>query len=85
MIKRIIAGLAITIISFLLLKHNEWLIRQTGTWYWAEKHLGTEGGTRLMLRLIALLGVIIGLLTVTGLHERFIKWILSPLFKIPLT
>jgi hypothetical protein len=84
MITRIIIGLIITIIAFLLLRYNEWLVRQIGMWAWAERHLGTEGGTRLAYKLIAFFGIIVGLLTIAGLHERFIRWILSPLFRVPL-
>ena len=78
--RHIIIGFIITVISFLLLKHNFWLVEQTGTWGWAERVLGSEGGTRLVLKLLALLGVIIGLLTVVGLHDQFIRWLLIPLF-----
>lgn len=83
--KHIIIGLLITIISFLFLKYNEWLIRQTGTWYWAERHFGSEGGTRLLFKLISIFALFVGLLTITGLHERFIRGIFAPLFKMPLT
>ena len=83
--QRIFVGLLITIVSFLLLRYNEWLILQIGIWPWAEKWFGTEGGTRLAYRLIAVFGVIIGLLVITGLHEQFIRWLLSPLLGVPLT
>ena len=85
MIKRIAVGLLISVISFLLLRYNEWVIRQTGSWYWAEKYLGSEGGTRLMLKLICVFALIIGLLVITGLHVRFIRWLLAPLLRVPLT
>jgi len=85
MITRILTGLVITVIAFLLLRYNEWLVRQMGLWAWAERHLGTEGGTRLAYKLIAIFGIIVGLLTIAGLHERFIKWILAPLFRTPLS
>ncbi len=80
MLKRIIIGIIISTISFLLLKHNEWLVSQTGTSQWAEKWFGSEGGTRLFLKLIALFSFIVGMLVILNMHERFIRWILSPLF-----
>lgn len=83
--RRIIIGFIICAISYLLLRHNEWLIRQTGTSFWAEKWFGSEGGTRLLLKLISLLAFIIGMLVILNMHERFIRWILSPLLGTPLT
>jgi hypothetical protein len=84
MFTRIFIGLIITILSFMVVWQTEWIVRQTGSFDWAEKYLGTEGGTRLAVKLIGVLGVVIGLITVTGMHERFMRWILAPLFG-PLT
>lgn len=83
--RRILIGLIICTISYLLLRHNEWLIRQTGTSAWAEKWFGTEGGTRLVLKLLAIFAFVVGMLVIFNMHARFIKWLLSPLFGTPLT
>lgn len=85
MLNRIIIGFIISALSFLLLRHNEWLVAQTGTSAWAEKWFGSEGGTRLLLKLLALFFFIAGMLVIFNMHERFIRWILSPLFGTPLT
>ncbi|HBH46337.1 MAG: hypothetical protein A2445_05625 [Candidatus Jacksonbacteria bacterium RIFOXYC2_FULL_44_29] len=81
MFNRILIGIVIAVIAFVLLLKNEWLIRQVGTSAWAEKYLGSEGGTRLMLKLISVLGIIIGLMVITGLHVAFFKWVFSPLTR----
>ena len=81
MFTRILIGIIITTISFLILKYNEWFIRQVGSWSWAERHIGTEGGSRLVYKLIAVFGIIIGLLTIADLHVRFLKWFFAPLVR----
>lgn len=85
MIKRIFIGLIMCAVFFLLLRYNEWLVAQTGTSAWAEKWLGSEGGTRLMLKLVSLLGFIMGMLMIFNLHSNLIHWILGPLLRAPLT
>ncbi|MBI4359544.1 MAG: hypothetical protein HY564_00420 [Candidatus Jacksonbacteria bacterium] len=85
MLKRIIIGLAISTVSFFLLRYNEWLVSQTGTSAWAEKWFGSEGGTRLLLKFFSLLGFVVGMLVIFNMHERFVRFIFSPLFKTPLT
>lgn len=79
MFKRIIIGLIICTISFLLLRYNEWLVYQTGTSAWAEKWFGSEGGTRLMFKLISILGFFVGMLVIFNLHVAFVKWVFSGL------
>ena len=78
---RIIIGLIITIISSLIVIKTEWLVQNIGHNTWAETHLGAEGGTRLMYKLIGVLGIIIGLFLITGLYDSFIRWLLSPLIR----
>ena len=79
MFTRILIGLVITFLSFMVVWKTEWLHRQTGGWAWAEKYHGTEGGTRLAMKLLGILGIVIGLITITGMHQRFLQWLLSPL------
>lgn len=85
MFTRILVGLLIAVGGFFLVYKSEWMYRQVGGWTWAERHFGSEGGTRLFLKAVGVLCVFIGLLTVVGLHVRFVRWVLSPLFKFPLT
>jgi hypothetical protein len=72
-------------VFFLLLRYNEWLVAQTGTSQWAEKWFGGEGGTRLMLKFLSLLGFMMGMLVILNMHNSLIKWILGPLLRAPLT
>jgi len=76
---KVFIGLIITAIGFLLVIYSEWFLRNFGRVAWAEKYLGTEGGTRLFYKFLGLLGIFIGLLIITGLFSSFAEWILSPL------
>ena len=76
MFTRILIGLIIAALCFLLVWKTEWIHVQVGSWHFAEKYLGSEGGTRLAIKLIGILGVFIGLLTVAGLQDNFVLWIL---------
>jgi uncharacterized protein YqgC (DUF456 family) len=75
---RIIIGIIITILAALLTIKADWVVNNFGHSAWAESKFGTEGGTRLMYKLIGIVGVLIGLLTITNLHARFLGWILAP-------
>ena len=52
------------------------MVWKTEAWFgffgriaFAEKYLGTEGGSRLFYKLIGMLAIIIGMLLVTGLYD----------------
>lgn len=74
-------GAIIIILSFLGLIYNEWLFRQMGSIGWAERHIRSEGGTRLLLKLICIFALMMGLLTITGLQDRFIRWIFGRIIQ----
>lgn len=78
---RVFIGIIITIISALMVVKSEWLINNIGHNAWAETHFGTEGGTRLMYKLIGIIGIIMGLFLITGLYDPFIRWLLAPLIR----
>ena len=82
MFTRIIVGLLIAIGSFFLVYKTEWLHQQVGNWRWAEKYLGMEGGTRLAIKLIGILGVLVGIMVITNWHEQLIKSLFARLFGL---
>jgi hypothetical protein len=47
---------------------------------WAEAHLGTEGGSRLLYKIIGFIIIIAGFLHATNLAGILIKWIATSLF-----
>ncbi len=48
---------------------------------WAEAHLGSSGGSRLLYKLIGLGVIFIGFLYLTGLLQGFLGFIFSPLLR----
>ena len=77
--KYIVGLIAIVVGVFLIIK-TEWFIENFGTNAWAEEHLGTSGGTRLMYKLIGLAIIIIAMMGVTGLLGNFIMATFGKLF-----
>jgi len=77
----IILGLLITGLGVLMVIKTEWLVKNFGRIYWFDKHLGTEGGTRLGYKFISLVLIFFGILALTGLYVPFFNWLLSPLMN----
>jgi hypothetical protein len=67
------------IVGFLLVKYSNWLVNNFGYTDWAEQHLGSYGGTRLMWKLIGLLFIIGALLVISGQMNTILYSIFSPL------
>ena len=78
MIPVIIGGL-ITYVGFLMVSKTEWLIENFGRIGFFEQYLSSEGGSRLGYKLVGILGVFIGILTITGLWDNLLGWVLFPL------
>lgn len=71
--KWIISLVVIAVGCFMVIK-TQWIYDFTGPIDWAEQHLGTEGGTRLFIKLlgvILILGVFLGVTGILG------NWILA--------
>lgn len=77
--KYIIGLLAIAFGAVLIIK-TEWFIENFGTSAWAEQHMGTSGGTRLLYKLIGLAIIFFAMLGVTGLLGGFIMGTIGRLF-----
>ncbi|HAZ17082.1 MAG: hypothetical protein A3H59_03835 [Candidatus Jacksonbacteria bacterium RIFCSPLOWO2_02_FULL_43_9] len=80
MLANIFWGLVVLAIGFLLSWKTEWFVSNFGRMAWAEKYLGTEGGTRLATKFIGFLAIFIGLLLITGLFDNFMNWALGFIF-----
>ncbi len=78
---RIIGGLIISAIGFLIIWKTNWIIENFGHSSWAEAKLGSSGGTRLLYKFIGLLILFFGLLMITNLHQSFLMGTLEKLFN----
>ena len=77
-----VIGFIVIVIGILMVIKTEWLIENFGTNDWAESHLGSEGGTRLMYKVLGLLSVVLSLMGMTGMLGEVILGIFGPLFGI---
>jgi len=74
-----IFGAVLFLIGPFLTIKSEWFLENFGRIEWAEKHLGTEGGTRLFYKLLGLVFIFFGLTMMFNLFTGIVLWIFSPL------
>ena len=77
----IVIGILMTVGGAMLVIKSEWFLNNFGRIAWFEAKLGTEGGSRLGYKLVGILFLFIGIITMTGSAPVFIGWLLSPLLK----
>ena len=59
---------------------TEWFVQNFGTSEWAEAHMGTSGGTRLLYKLIGVGIIVIAMLAMAGLLGGLIMGTVGKLF-----
>ena len=64
--------IALVVGIFMVIK-TEWLIQNLGTNDWAESHLGTEGGSRLMYKLMGMAAIFLGFLFLFNMQGGLIE------------
>lgn len=64
---RIVWGFLIVVAGTLMVIYGEKIYETFGAVPFAEKYLGTEGGSRLFYKLLGVLGVIIGFMIMTNM------------------
>lgn len=77
---RVIIGILIVAAGTLLIFKSEWFYINFGSIAWAEEHLGTSGGSRLMYKLLGLIGIFVGMLVATNLMGELIMGTIGRLF-----
>jgi len=65
-------------IGFLLVWKADWLMNNFGRIAWAEEHLGTEGGTRMLFKIIGILVIIGAFMVMTGAMGAILGAIFKP-------
>ena len=73
-------GILAIVVGALMVIKTEWLIENLGTNAWAEEHLGADGGSRLMYKLIGLAIIVVAMLGITGMLGSIIMSIAGRLF-----
>ncbi len=75
----IVWGILIVAVGVIIVIKTEWLVQNFGRIAWFDKYLGTEGGTRLGYKFIAIIIIFLGVLTLTGNFGSFFAWLMAPL------
>jgi len=70
---RIFIGIILIVIGFLMVWKTNGIVSFTGQSGWAERNLGTMGGTYLMYKFIGIIVIFFGLLAITNLYQGFLQ------------
>ncbi len=73
-------GIVCVLVGVLLVLKTEWFLQNFGTIAWAEQNLGTSGGSRLMYKIIGLIGIFIGFLLITNMFQGFLMGTIGKIF-----
>lgn len=73
----VIIGIIGIAIGAVLVIKTEWFMDFFGRIEWAERHLGTEGGTRLFYKLLGIGTIVISFMLMTGLFQLLLRKIFS--------
>jgi len=71
--------IAIIAIGATLVIKTEWIYGFMGPIDWAEEHLGTEGGTRIFIKLLGIAIILGTFLWITGFMQNIVLAIFRPL------
>lgn len=77
-----IVGIIIGFIGFVFVWKTEWFLINFGRIGFAEEHLGTEGGSRLVYKLGGILLIIIGIMYAFDLTDSLIGWFVEAVFGL---
>lgn len=69
-------------IGALMIIKTEWIVENFGKNGWAEQNLGTEGGSRLLYKLLGLVLIIVSFLGITGMLGGIVWSIFDSLFGV---
>jgi hypothetical protein len=79
---RYFLGILGVLLGTVLIIKSDWFLANFGRNGWAEEHLGSSGGSRLMYKLIGFVFIFISMLAITGMLGGFIMAIFGSLFGI---
>lgn len=75
-------GIFAILIGVVLVIKTEWFVQNFGAIQWAEEHMGSSGGSRLMYKLLGIAAILIALMLMTNLLQIILLNVLGPLFGI---
>lgn len=73
-------GLLVAGVGVVFILYTEWFVQNFGTIAWAEQNMGTNGGSRLMYKLIGLAFIFIGFVVFTDMWNSFLMATVGKIF-----
>ena len=74
---RIVLGIGIPIAGFFVVKKSEDLVGFVGKSWWAERKLGTYGGTGTVIKTVGIIANFVGFSILVGLHTALLEFIVG--------
>lgn len=74
-------GVIMISLGLYLVIKTEIILKNFGRIAFFEKHLGSDGGSRLGYKLLGVLIIFLGTVIMFNMGEKFLTWILSPLIN----
>ncbi len=74
-------GIIVIAVGTLLVLKTEWLVNNFGRVEWADQHLGTEGGTRILYKLIGIVLILGAFLAMAGVFNALLTNTFGGAFK----
>ncbi len=76
----VLLGIIFCVVGALITLKAEWILKEFGRTEFAEKYFPFEGGSRFFYKLIGIIIIIAGFLTIGGIHFAILNWIAKTLF-----
>ncbi len=77
-----IVGMIILGIGFIFVWKTEWFLINFGRIGFAEEHLGTEGGSRIVYKLAGVFLIITGIMYAFNMTDSVLIWIVENIFGL---
>lgn len=77
---RYFLGIVLVVVGVVLVIKTEWFYVNFGSIAWAEEHLGTSGGSRLMYKIIGIIFIFFGFLLITNMMNNFLLGTIGKIF-----
>ncbi|MBU0721869.1 hypothetical protein KKA93_00185 [Patescibacteria group bacterium] len=77
----ILIGFIIFAVGAFIVIKSEAMLNAFGRIEFFERHLSSDGGSRIGYKLIGILAIFIGILVMTNMIGGFLEWILSPILR----
>ena len=79
-VMRYFVGILLLLAGIVMVLKTEWFLLNFGSISWAEEHLGTNGGSRLMYKLLGLVLIFFAMLFLTNMMEGFLMGTIGKIF-----